>query len=126
MNKRKFISMIKICFTGIFLFIQPIAAQTWDPSKRLTWNSTQSNRPDVIADANNNIHVVWDDSPPGNIEIYYKKSTNGGASWTTKRLSWNSGASRSSSISTGPGNKLYVVWGDDTPGQQEIYFKKST
>jgi hypothetical protein len=57
---------------GIFLFIQPIGAQTWDPSKRLTWNSTLSYHPDIIADPNDNIHVVLHDSPPGNLETYYK------------------------------------------------------
>lgn len=117
--------MMIIISIGLFFLSQSIGAQTWDPSKRLTWNSAPSSRPDATVDANNNIHVIWDDSSPGNTEIYYKKSTNGGISWTTKRLSWNSGTSKSSSIDKGPGNQLYVVWGDDTPGQQEIYFKKS-
>jgi hypothetical protein len=60
-------------FCGVFLLIQSIGAQTWEEAKRLTRNSGDSFAPTIATDSNNNIHVVWDDSTPGNAEIYYKK-----------------------------------------------------
>jgi hypothetical protein len=94
-------------------------------TKRLTWNSG-SWHPAITTDSNSHIHVVWEDSTPGNDEIYYDKSTDGGASWITKRLTLNSGSSRHPSISAGSNNHIHVVWEDSTPGNDEIYYDKST
>ena len=121
MKKQAFIIVI-----GVFLIIQPICAQTWESTKRLTWNSGESYRPDIAIDSNNHLHVVWDDDSPGNSEIYYKKSTDGGASWTTKRLTWNSGGSYRPNIAVDSNNHLHMVWFDNCTGNFEIYYKKST
>ena len=107
---------------GVFLFIQPIWAQTWNPSKRLTWNSEDSEFPVIVVDTNDHIHVVWQDESPGNLEIFYKKSTNGGTTWTTKRLTYNSGWSDRPAIATDSNNHIHVVWSNDW----EICYKKST
>jgi hypothetical protein len=70
--------------------------------------------------------VVWTDDTPGNEEIYFKKSVDGGIAWTTdKRLTTNTGDSHAPAIAVG-GSNIYVVWEDETPGNTEIYFKKST
>ena len=111
---------------GVFLLIRPISAQTWTGTKRLTWNSGTSSETAVATDSANNIHVVWHDNTAGNYEIHYKRSTDGGVSWTTKRLTWNSGRSRLASIAVDSKDHIHVVWEDDTPGNSEIYHKKST
>ena len=61
MKKKNFIISISILF-GIALNLN---AQTWGPSKRLTWNSGLSSSPGIAVDSNNNIHVVWNDYPAG-------------------------------------------------------------
>jgi hypothetical protein len=72
-----------------------------------------------------NIYVVWQDDTPGNSEIYFKKSDDGGVTWTTtKNLSNNADYSGSPAIAV-DGSNIYVVWQDSTPGNAEIYFKKS-
>ena len=48
------------------------AAADWSPVKRLTWTSGRSYDPAMAIDSSNTIHVVWNDSTPGNYEIYYK------------------------------------------------------
>ena len=55
----------------------------------------------AIAVSGNNVHVVWDDNTPGNFDILYKRSTDGGASFTEpiKNLSGNAGTSFMSSNS---------------------------
>jgi len=100
---------------------------TWSPTKRLTWNSSSSRYPAIAIDSNNNLHVVWEDSIPGNSEIYYKRSTDGGSTWgATKRLTWTSGGSYDQAMAIDSNNNLYVVWEDSTPGNYEIYYKMST
>jgi hypothetical protein len=95
---------------------------TWDGTKRLTWTTWGSNLPVIAVDSSNNIHVVWADLTV----IYYMRSNDGGLNWTTKRLSWGSGYSYSPSISVDSSDNIHVVWNDDTSGNNEIYFKKST
>jgi hypothetical protein len=72
---------------------------TWLPAQRMTWTSGSSFSPAIAAVSSQTIHVVWDDDTPGNNEVYYKKSTNGGANWSpAKRLSWTSGQSAYSAL----------------------------
>jgi hypothetical protein len=99
----------------------------WTATKRLTWTSSWSLEPSITVDSLGHLHVVWSDFTPGNYEIYYMKSTDGGASWTTgKRLTWNAGWSQSPKIVAYSSNYLHVVWSDSTPGVNEIYYMRST
>jgi hypothetical protein len=122
MKKYIFIYMI----LGVLLIAQPILAQTWTATKRLTWTAGTAFAPKVVVDSNNHIHVVWYDYHPGNAEIFYKKSVNGGTTWTTKRLTNTSGFSGYPSVDVNSNNHIHVVWYDDTPGNHEIFHKKST
>jgi hypothetical protein len=100
---------------------------TWIPSKRLTWTSGSSWDPNIAVDTSGNLHVVWGDDTPGNYAVYYKKSTDGGGTWTpAKRLSLTSGNSAGPAIAVDSSDNLHVVWQDDTPGNYEIYYRKST
>jgi hypothetical protein len=115
-----------IFILGILLFLQPLSAQTWEPSKRLTWNSGGSFGPAIASDSANNIHLVWHDDTPGNNEIFYKKSTDGGTTWTTKRLTWNWTGSHGANLSIDSSDNIYVSWYNYTPGPADIYYMKST
>jgi hypothetical protein len=113
---------------GLFLFAQAAPAQAgWEPVQRLTWNSGESMRPRAVVNSTGEVHLVWYDSTPGNSEIYYKKSTDGGGAWaTSQRLTYTSGSSLAPEIAVDSSDRLYVVWEDKTPGNSEIYGKKST
>jgi len=98
---------------------------TWMTSQRICWTSGSSFKPSIALDSSGNLHVVWYDDTPGNYEIYYKKSTNGGLTWmTSQRLTWNSGWSGDPSIAVDTSGNVNVVWDDDTPGNGEIYYRK--
>lgn len=100
---------------------------TWTSTQRLTLTSGQSYGPTIAVDPSGNPHVVWEDHTPGNAEIYYRNSLDGGATWTTaKRITWTSGGSFYPVIAVDSSGDLHVVWWDDTPGNREIYHKKST
>lgn len=163
---------------GIFIFSQAAQA-AWEPAQRLTWNSGYSNNPAIAVDSSGHIHLVWQDYTPGNSEIYYKKSTDEGATWSSnrrltwttadswapdlavdssgnphvvwqenltenreifylrstdggdtwsasQRLTWNSGNSSIPNVAVDPSGNPHVSWHDKTPGNEEIYYKKST
>jgi hypothetical protein len=95
-------------------------------TKRLTWNSGESEVPAIAVDSGNHIHVVYSDDTPGNKEIFYKRSTNGGVSWTITRLTWNSGHSNNPTIALDSGNTIHLVWHDSISGNLEIHYRKST
>jgi hypothetical protein len=100
---------------------------TWTSARRLTWTSGDSWPPSIVVDSSDNLHVVWCDNTSGDFEIYYKKSADGGTTWSmNKRLTWNSGNSYAPDISIDASGHLHVAWCDNTPGNYEIYYKKST
>jgi len=97
----------------------------WAAGQRLTWNSSQSRFPAVAADSDANVHVVWEDDISGDFEIYYRKSSDSGASWAaSQRLTWTSSWSQCPAIKADPSGNLHLVWHDSTPGNAEIYYKK--
>jgi len=119
---------VRILILSIGLaFLVPCAQAQWTPAKRLTWTSGRSSAPAVAADSSNHLHVVWQDDTPGNSEIYYKRSLDGGATWATnKRLTWSAGGSDDPAMVVDSSGGLHVVWHDDSSGNDEIYYKKST
>jgi hypothetical protein len=99
----------------------------WSAAQRLTWSSGWSEYPAIAIDSSDTIHVVWQDDKPGNLEIYSIRSSDGGANWSAvKRMTWTSGSSGCPAITRGTTNTIHVVWQDDTPGDNEIYCRKST
>jgi len=99
----------------------------WSKNQRLTWTAGWSGHPAIVIDSALNPHAVWSDESPGNSEIYYKSSLDGGASWSfNQRLTWNSGISQAPAIAVSSSGALHVAWWDNTPGNAEIYYKKST
>ena len=116
---------LMIALIGAFFTVQAAQAD-WTPAKRLTWTSGSSTDTDILSDSSGNLHLVWADSTPGNLEIYYKRSTNGGANWSAnQRLTWTSGESRLPAIATDGSGGLHVAWYDSTSGNAEIYYRSS-
>ena len=114
-------------FFMIIFLISTLNAQTWNPPKKITWNTGDSIWPLAAPDSGNTIHLVWHDETPGNREIYYKNSSDGGATWSTlKRLTWNTGYSECPSIAIDSNDIIHIVWQDDSPGNREIYYKNSS
>lgn len=100
---------------------------TWSATHRLTYSSDPSETPDIDISSGGAIYVVWSDSSSGNGDIYLKKSTDGGNTWSAlNRLTWNNGDSRNPKVKVDSGGTLHVAWQDKTPGNFEIFYRRST
>jgi predicted neuraminidase len=99
---------------------------SWTSPSRLTWTGASSQAPAAAVDSGDNLHLVYEEFMSGNAEIFYKKGESGGASWSSpQRITWNSGESRQPAVSVSTGDILHIFWQDDTPGNNEIFYKRS-
>lgn len=97
---------------------------SWGSDTRLTNNISISLDPSISV-STSEVHVVWEDNRDGNLEIYYKRSTNGGISWESDiRLINDPFDSKVPTISSN-GSVVNVFWSDERNGNFEIYNKRS-
>ncbi|HEY2934272.1 MAG TPA: sialidase family protein, partial [Acidobacteriota bacterium] len=99
---------------------------SWGPDTRLSSDPAPKEHP-AIAVSGSSVYVVWHDMRNRNLDIYFKRSLDGGTSWEQEnRLSiGNPRGSAHASIAAAHSN-VYVVWGDHRDGDQaEIYFRAS-
>lgn len=91
----------------------------------LSNNDKESSGTNVLS-SGKSVYVLWRDQTPGNFEIFFRASDNKGDSFEDAiNLSDNSGISTSQDMSR-KGNSVYVVWQDNTSGNDEILFKKGS
>ncbi len=109
------------------------AGVSWGADTQLTNNTSSSFDPSVIVSGSlpmAYVHVVWTDERDGNLEIYYKRSTDRGISWgPDTRLTNNPVFSYAPSVSVSGSpttGVVHVVWMDNRDGNYEIYYKRST
>lgn len=95
----------------------------WSQDIRLTFNTAESRDP-YAAVSGANVHVVWLDSRNGNWTLFYKYSTDHGATWSADAPLTNAGSLRSPAIAVN-GSDVHVVWYDYRDGNWEIYYKNS-
>ncbi len=98
-------------------------------TNNLTQNDDDSVYPQ-ISSSSDNIYIVWQESVGSygttNYDIFFKKSNDNGNNFGSPiNLSDNAGFSEHPQIAS-VGNLIYVVWVDDSSGEREIMFSKSS
>ena len=99
---------------------------TWGNDTRLTYTFgiTEYSYP-AVAVSGSFVHVVWEDYRDWNLEIYYKRSLDGGVSWEDDiRLTYNEEFSEYPAVFAN-GSFVHVIWHDYRDGNPEIYYKQS-
>ncbi len=100
---------------------------TWGPDIRLTRAPGLSLRPS-LAVSGPDVYVVWGDGRDGTIQVYAKRSTDGGTTWgPDKRLTRTFGNPLGDVLRpavAAAGGSIYVIWTDRRDGNAEIYFKR--
>jgi len=98
---------------------------TWGPEVRLS-SLPDDSYESSISVSGQLVIVVWQDGIWGALEVYCKRSTDAGATWgADTRLTNNTGYSASPSTCIN-GQIVHLIWGDDSDGNEEIYYKRST
>ncbi len=94
---------------------------------------TQTNTITFKIGSNNIPYIAWAEVPVSSTEIYFRKWTPAANAWTkmdgtsgTDNVSNNSGSSNAPQIKLDSNNNPYLVWYDDTLGNNQIYFRKWT
>lgn len=79
-----------------------------------------------IAASRSDVYFIWRQGPPFSSDIFYRKSPDGGRTLgPIIDLSQNNGDSTLADI-VASGNNVYVVWQDRTPGNYDIFYRRST
>jgi len=101
------------------------AGATWSEDVPLTATPGLSMWPSVAA-SEGSVHVVWFDDRDGNQEIYYKRSTDGGATWGEDTRLTTADFYSEYPVVAASGQFVYAAWSDNRDGNYEAYIKRST
>ena len=75
--------------------------------------------------------MIWLDDRSGNNDVYFRSSTNGGATWQTSDVRLDTATTAGAFNSDEAkiccdGARVYVVWQDDRNGDWDIFFTTNT
>ena len=100
---------------------------TWATPSRLTNNQFNAWQP-AIAAAGGSVHLVWADDRSGDFQILYKRSTDGGLTWSlfpvTLTTSTPDGGAWHPAVVAMP-DRLVLAWEEYRDGNGEIYARAS-
>ena len=119
------LSLIITIITTSPSFLEPDLsyAQTLGNIKNLSTDATDAHDPQVLV-SESNIYVIWIDFVTGNDDIYFKRSTDGGASFDdTINLSNDTGDSTNPDIASTNDGSTYIVWRDSSEGRSKVFFR---
>lgn len=102
------------------------AGVNWGSDIRLTNNASSSEEPSA-ASAGSFIHIVWVDTRDGNPEIYYKRSSDNGLTWSSDvRHNFSIQNTFEPSVAVS-GSNVHVVRSDDMLNSYfEIFYRRSS
>lgn len=93
---------------------------TWSEDTQLTFADSGSYFP-YLCKSGENLHLAWFDKRDGNYDIYYKRSTDNGITWSVDRRMTYSGSSFYPLIVSN-GNDVYLFYNGKMNGKNNIYF----
>lgn len=100
------------------------AGLTWEANVRQTNNPAISIRP-TVSISGSNFHIVWQDNVDGNDDIYYRYSTNNGASFSSIERLTNDPAFSVYPCHTVSSAGIHCLWRDFRDGNWEVYYKRN-
>jgi hypothetical protein len=129
---RSNIYVVYINSSGVLCFKRsPDAGATWETSKMLTIAPGYCAIDSDLDVDGSNIYVVWAYSSTGKIEIYFKRSSDGGDTWTDEKKLTDGASQAWLPALAVEGQNIYVVWSNEVPENlvhwryNEIWFKRS-
>jgi hypothetical protein len=111
-------------FGGIFYINSSDNGLTWNEEINLTDLNIDSDYPDIAINGNN-LHIVYKAKLNGLWGVYYRRSEDGGITWTEQVKLSNSTSDIYSPVIALNGSYINVVWTDERDSNREIYYKYS-
>lgn len=102
---------------------------TFSAPKDISNASGLAQNPQIALDAKGNINVMWQDNTPpdSNSDIYFARSADGGVTFSNPlNISNTAGFSANPFLTMDARANINVAWEDNTPGNQDIFFSRST
>ncbi|MEK6285190.1 MAG: sialidase family protein [Acidobacteriota bacterium] len=83
--------------------------------------------PEIAVDPGGAINVVWQDTAPGTSVVMFARSIDGGQTFSEPlQVSTGTGAATEAAIAADGEGRLSVVWVDESAGNAEAYYSRST
>ena len=83
--------------------------------------------PEIAIDSSDAINVAWQDTAPGTSVIMFSRSTDGGVTFSEpKQVSTGTGSATEAAIATDTAGRISVAWVDDSTGNAQAYYARST
>jgi hypothetical protein len=106
---------------------------TWSVNKRINTDGATSqpqSDPALTVGLDGTVYVAWQDHRSGtDFDIYFSKSTDGGATWLNPDVMVNlditNASQKSPAIAVNKSNVILAVWEDGRLGDFDIFFSKS-
>ena len=109
----------------IFFAVSTDNGQTFTTPDNISDNTGSSDGLQIAVQGDN-VYIVWSDGTPGENDILFAVSTDNGQTFSEPdNISDNDGSSFQPQIAV-QGDNVYIVWSDDTPGENDILFAVST
>jgi hypothetical protein len=110
----------------VYMRISVDGGNNFGSTKNISNDNSDSGRANLRA-SGNNVYVAWESDQSDNREIFFKKSSNMGSTFSkTINVSQNPSGSFDPIISSS-GNTIYVVWTDEAAqGASDVLLKRST
>jgi hypothetical protein len=104
---------------GIFFVRSVDSGANFEKPIKLGKSPLELNTPQIAVHGKSTVYVAWREHIPGQSDIFYARSMDGGKSFgNTINLSNNAGESDEPRLAVANnGNNVYVVWNDDTTHQ---------
>ncbi len=96
----------------------------WGSDIRLTNNLNLSWTP-TISVSGPNVNAFWGDNRPGVLNVFYKRSTDGGMSWGTDTPLTFSNFSAWDASTSATGQVVHIAYREYIGGNSEIFYKQS-
>jgi len=96
----------------------------WEAAQKLSASSGQTESP-AIAISGSDVYVAGENDYTGNDEIYFNISADNGSTWSSAQQLTNTSGTSGQPALAADGSDVYLTWHDSTPGNSEVYFRKS-
>jgi len=123
-----------LCLSQLIIILPTSAAPRFAPLGdasenfvRVTNHENSDKNPAITRASDGKLWAVWDSDRSGNWDIWYKTSTNNGASWSAAtRLTDHAESDQCPSIMETANGDIWVAWYSDREGNWDVFYKHSS